>query len=250
MKKSLAPWIGVFAVVIAATVIMMNTYAPKAKKGNDENRANNLDSDFLNLKKSDLKIYKKRYKKEKYGEEASFNISNEMRLVRKLLAEGNRKAAEDKLKTILVMAPDNMNALNMLGAMYFYSGRYKEAEFIFKRQIKIEPNSYDAYNHLASSLAKQDKMDEALKVGSEAYVLNPEAPDVNINLAAMYSVLKNKKMALTHLKKAAEYYGYAILILTRGSAFDYIRNEPDFIAVISKAEKLLKKHNSMKKNQK
>ena len=90
--------------------------------------------------------------------EVQFDSTKHLKKAKRLLSEKNEREAEDTLRTILVFEPNNMNALSLLGGIFYYSGRYDEAEDIFKKQIEIDPNSYLAYNRLASTLAKTEKI--------------------------------------------------------------------------------------------
>jgi len=169
--------------------------------------------------------------------EISFNSVQALTKAKKLLSEKKEPEAEDTLRTILLFEPNNINALSLLGGIFYYSGRYKEAEHIFKHQVTIDPNSYLAYNRLASTLAKQKKYGDAIKTNSQALSINPESPAVHINLAGMYSITGKKKQALMHFKKAYAAFGYAILPLSYDTAFDNIRYTPEFQSIIAKAKK-------------
>ena len=74
-----------------------------------------------------------------------------------------------------------------------------------------------------------------------ALSLNPESPEVNINLAGMYSLIGKKERALRHFAKAYESFGYAILPFSNDSAFDNIRDTPEFQSILEKARMELRK---------
>lgn len=201
----------------------------------------------------DLSISRAQQKTKKSTRTAAdikFDAEKHLAEAKKQLSNRQEKEAEDTLRTILVFEPNNMGALSLLGGIFYYSNRYHEAEYIFKQQIEIDPNSYLAYNRLASTLAKQKKFDDAIKTNSKALSINPEAPEVHINLAGMYSITGQKERALMHFKKAFESFGYAILPLSHDNAFDNIRHTPEFQEIISLAEKELPVPKDIPQNEK
>jgi tetratricopeptide (TPR) repeat protein/predicted Ser/Thr protein kinase len=60
--------------------------------------------------------------------------------------------------------PGERAFLDLLGAMRFSQGRYKDAERAFRDSIAREPNGIAAYGNLGESLVRQDRADEALQV--------------------------------------------------------------------------------------
>jgi len=235
MDKSLTPLIIVFTIVILLTVIILNSNIGEKNSPGKRNGQISEEIEFAISRKN--KILQKRLPKT--VAELNFNSTKHLAKAKSQLSNKQEKEAEDTLRTILVFEPNNMYALSLLGGIFYYSNRYDEAEYIFKKQIQIDPNSYLAYNRLASTLAKQKKFNAAIKTNSVALSINPESPEVNINLAGMYSITGKKKRALMHFKKAYEAFGYAILPLSYDNAFDNIRSSPEFQEIIAKAKKEL-----------
>ena len=235
MDKSLTPLIIVFAIVILLTIIILNSN-PEDKKLPAINREDI--SRGMNLSISRNKPIQQKTLP-RISTTVDFNADKHIAKAKKQLSNKQENEAEDTLRTILVFEPNNMAALSLLGGVFYYSNRYKEAEFIFKKQVKIDPNSYLAYNRLASALAKQKKFGDAIKTNSKALSINPESPEVHINLAGMYSITGKKERALMHFKKAYEAFGYAILPLSHDHAFDNIRQTPEFQEILVKAKKEL-----------
>lgn len=229
MEKSLTPLIIIFTIIIFLTIVILNSNLgekPKKKKAEQNIINNNMSIRIREKPKQTFKRIDTKF---------NFNVNEELKTAKRLLAEKKEDEAEDKLRTILVFEPENITAMSLLGGIFFYSGRYDDAEDIFKRQIRIDPDSYLAYNRLASTLAKQKKYEDAIKTTSKALSINPESAEVNINLAGMYSITGKKDRALIHFKKAYEAFGYAILPLSLDSAFDNIRHTPEFQAILAEA---------------
>lgn len=214
-------------IIILLTIVILNSNLgdkPPPKKKRDTSREMNLS---ISRKQENQKKPLPRI-----STKVKFDAAKHIAKAKKQLSNKQETEAEDTLRTILVFEPENMDALTLLGGIFYYSNRYNEAEFIFKKQIEINPKSYLAYNRLASTLAKQNKFDDAIITNSKALSINPEAPEVHINLAGMYSITGQKERALMHFKKAYESFGYAILALSHDSAFDNIRNTPEFQEIL------------------
>lgn len=234
MNKSLAPLIISFAVIILLTIIITNSKPDK----NDivetkiyefapPMQLSPFSSSSVRKKKTDAHV----------GRYLSYPDSTEMlEKAKEMLSKGKEEEAEDELRTLLIFDPDNFPALSLLGGIFYYSQRYAEAEMIFRRQIKIQPESSTVYNRLGSALAKQQKMEEAIKITAKAAELNPNSPDAHINLAGMYSVIRDANSAIEHMLISYQLIGYRILPFSYDPSFDNIRSTPEFQEIIAKAK--------------
>lgn len=70
--------------------------------------------------------------------------------------------------------PDNVRALDNLGAVYFDLGRTEESIPYFRRAIELMPNYASAYNNLGQSLIRAGKPKEGLEAIETALRLAPE----------------------------------------------------------------------------
>lgn len=243
MNKSLVPLIISFAVIILLTFIVINSKPGRSDIAEDETEINK------SMKLSPFPVRHPRSNVKETKETASLknpytlsayspDTAKTLDKIRKLLAEEKEKEAEDLLRTLLVFEPDNQQALSFLGGILFYSQRYQEAEMIFRRQIKLEPDEKaNLYNQLASVLAKQKKFDEAIKMASKAVELDPNSAVTRINLAGMYSLTGDKENAFRHLLSAYQLARYGILPFTHDPSFDAIRTTPEFQEIIRQSNK-------------
>lgn len=239
--KSLAPLIAVFALIILLTIVVINS---KAGKNAAETDAADAAKPKTVIELAGGGTVSPREQRPPSSKGDSGGGKNEvpdsaktLAKVRKLLAGNKLERAEDELKTLLVFDPDNADALTLLGGILYYSGREKEAETVFRRQIKINPQDHLAYNRLGSALAKQKRYKEAIESVATAIGLEPGSGEAQINLAGIYSITNNKTAALEHFRKAAELLGSAILPLSSDSAFDAIRSTPEFQEILSQARR-------------
>jgi tetratricopeptide (TPR) repeat protein len=238
-EKSLGPLILFLFVIIFLTLWIVNINVDKEKPVYSNKSMMNYNSSWTDMTKQGLVKKKSNLIKNNRTPIFRYNIPQELILARRLLENNKKEEAEDKLRTILVFKPNNTQALSLLGGILYYSGRYKEAEFIFKKESVLLPESALVYNSMASAQAKQRKYKDAITASQKALVLDPNMPQIHLNLAGMYSISGKSNKALIHLQKAYKMLGSNILPLINDTAFDKIRNTPKFQIIISTAKKQL-----------
>lgn len=81
-------------------------------------------------------------------------------------------------------------------------GQLREAEKLYARVLKAAPDNFDALHLLGSLKAQSGQMGEALRLLSAATKINPRIPDVLVNLAHVLHALKRDADALECLDKA------------------------------------------------
>ncbi len=79
------------------------------------------------------------------------------------LVTGDLDAAARAYETVLEMDPTNDVALNNLGIVYTRSGRYADAERVYRTAIETDANNSN-YQNLVSALFLQDKQDEVWEI--------------------------------------------------------------------------------------
>ena len=81
-------------------------------------------------------------------------------------------------------------------------GRLREAEKLYARVLKAAPDNFDALHLLGSIKAQTGQMGEALRLISAALKINPRSADALVNLANVLHALKRNTDALDCLDKA------------------------------------------------
>ncbi len=81
-------------------------------------------------------------------------------------------------------------------------GRLREAEKLYARALKAAPDNFDALHLLGSLKAQAGQMGEALRLLNAAVKVNPRAPEALVNLANVLHALKRDADALDCLDKA------------------------------------------------
>jgi tetratricopeptide (TPR) repeat protein len=236
MKKSLAPLIIAFAVIILLTFIVINS-KPGAPRIDYENPA---EKSFLRLDSGRNPVQKQQTPSRLSRDSGNFSpdISALVENAQKFLAADDREGAEDSLRTVLVFDPLNKSALSLLGGIFYRSGRYKEAEELFSRLVSIEKeNDAPSLNHLASTLAKQGKYNEAIALCQKAIQKQPDFAEAQINISAIYAAAGDVQNSTRHLLLAYKLMGYGILSYSVDPVFDKVRALPEFQEIVERARK-------------
>lgn len=237
MNRSLAPLIVFMSFIILVTIILINVREPQ-KQADDP-----LHQPFLSIKSPE---YRKlpplgAGEQNKQADASMPDVDKIMREVLKDLNAGKEGDAEDKLKTILVFDPFNLNALSILGNIFYASKKYQEAELIFRKQLKVKPENATIYNNLGTVLARQEKYDEAITCSLKSLELEPDSPAADMNLAGIYSSSGNTERALFHFRKTYERIGERIIPLSYDPALDNIRYEYEFQNILGEAREIIRK---------
>jgi type IV pilus biogenesis/stability protein PilW len=103
------------------------------------------------------------------------------------------------------LTPDNPDARNLLGLIYFRQDKYVQAEAAFKEAVAIDPKLSEGWNNLGTLYYEQKKYSEALKIFERALenplYLYPERIYNNIGLV---------QEALGQKPKAIEAYAHSM----------------------------------------
>ncbi len=96
----------------------------------------------------------------------------------------------------------NLQQTMQNAAALHQQGRLREAEKLYARVLKAAPDQFDALHLLGLIKAQAGQMGEAYRLMSAALKINPQAPDAWMNLANVLHALKRDAEALDCLDKA------------------------------------------------
>jgi tetratricopeptide (TPR) repeat protein len=237
MNKSLSLVITLTVVIVITVVItyfdIMNmnrkTTAPPAPTQTIKLTRHNQPG----TKKKPKTIYAKKWNNKIIKAEGNQLIGQAYLLYR----NGQLPAAEEKIRTALILLPKNRNALAMLGRILYETGRYDLAEQVFKAQAKLH-NSATAYNNLGEAMARLGKYQQAIEAFNLAVERQPSSATINLNLAGMLSITGNKKQALHFFRQAFDKLGYRVIPVSHDPALNNIRTEPEFKKIIRSAKQM------------
>jgi tetratricopeptide (TPR) repeat protein len=108
-------------------------------------------------------------------------------LLRDALRHLERKetvAAENLLSRALAEAPDDVQALQLLGVVRRSQGRLEEAEDLYRRSLALDPNQPHVHHNLGNLLNALGRIDECIAEEREAIRLRPGYADARLGLAA------------------------------------------------------------------
>ena len=110
-------------------------------------------------------------------------------------------------------------------------GRLREAEKLYARVLKAAPENFNALHLLGLIKAQNGQMGDAYRLMSAALKINPNAPDALINFANVLHALKRDSEALDCLDKAlALQPGDLEATLYRGNALNVLDRPQDALA--------------------
>jgi tetratricopeptide (TPR) repeat protein len=234
MKKSLAPLIVSFAVIILLTFVVINS-RPGGVGGEVENPE---EKNVLSLGATrNKRTHQERRNLDTYSKLSPDSVAL-IEEAKRYLANDERGKAEEILRTVLVFSPSDIIALSLLGRIFFRSGKYTEAEELFKRLASIEEwKNAVTLNHLASTVAKREKYSEAIDLCLKAQELDKGFAEAYLNLSAIYAASGDIENSSKQMLLAYNLIGYGILSYSIDPIFDKARAMPEFQNIIQKAKK-------------
>ncbi len=119
------------------------------------------------------------------------------------LKQGKLQEAENLYKKILKIDPNFIKAYNNLGIVFRQQGNLELAEENYRKAIKLDPNYFQAYGNLGNIFKMQGKFEQAEKNYRQALEINPNFVDAYNSLGAVLQLLGR-------LEEAAESYEKAI----------------------------------------
>ncbi len=106
------------------------------------------------------------------------------------------------LKRAVEIAPQFVDAWNVLGTLAYKSGEFLQAENYFREAVKHEPDYYPAMVNLGGALLSQGKLEECLPVNLSAVQAMPDDALAHSQLGLAYFYLQRFREAEESLKKA------------------------------------------------
>jgi len=114
-------------------------------------------------------------------------------------------AAEPLLLQALGREPNNLNALDLLGYVYFFQGRYAECARLCEKALTIQPGHPYALSGLGMALAKQGDVALGIEKLEAAMTAAPEQPEPYWDAAVLLIEAQEPMRAASILKKGIEF---------------------------------------------
>lgn len=141
--------------------------------------------------------------------------------------QGRLDAAEKLYREVLQRAPDNPDALNLLGVMKHQRGDAAAAEELIQRAIAGKADVASYWNNLGNVQAAQGRLEDAAKAYERAVALQPDDALALVNLGFVLKNLGRVDSAVEKYRRAvelqptfAEAYGKLGVALTQQEKLD------------------------------
>ena len=96
-----------------------------------------------------------------------------------------------------------------------------------KKKKRIDLKTYKLFKQ-ANKHFKNKNYNEAITIYKKVLALAPKDPVIHSNLAAAYSLTKQKEEAFNHLSKSVKYGYNNFRRITDSKSFEWLRNQPEF----------------------
>jgi len=169
-----------------------------------------------------------------------FNIAQVMQEAVSLHQQGRLREAEKLYARAIKAAPENFDALHLLGLIKAQTGQMGEAYRLMSAALKIKPDAADALVNLANVLHALKRDGEALDCLDRALALRPDDLDAQLNRGSALSALGRQQEALACFEAVlARNPGRVDALLNRGAVLAVLGRPAqalaDFEAVLAQA---------------
>ena len=117
---------------------------------------------------------------------------------------GNLQQAEALYKQVLQAAPNQPDALHLLGLVAKQKGDLKTAVQLMRRSLTVNPNYVEAYVNLGATLQEQNNLAEAADCYRKALALRPNYAEVHSNLGVVLKAQDNLPESAASFIRALE----------------------------------------------
>ena len=117
---------------------------------------------------------------------------------------GNLPQAEALYKQVLQTAPNQPDALHLLGLIAKQKGDLKTAVQLMRKALNFNPNYVEAYVNLGATLQEQNNLSEAADCYRKALALRPNYAEVHSNLGVVLKAQDNLHESAASFIRALE----------------------------------------------
>jgi tetratricopeptide (TPR) repeat protein len=131
---------------------------------------------------------------------AAFDLGQSLREALALQRQGELREAEKIYARVLKSAPDNFDALNLLGGVKLRQGRFGEAERLLRAAVKANPQAPPGWSNLGHALHALKRVPESLECLDRARALAPGDVDIANQRANVLLSLGRPREALAEFQ--------------------------------------------------
>jgi tetratricopeptide (TPR) repeat protein len=130
-----------------------------------------------------------------------FNLGRSLHDAVALQRQGKLREAEKIYNRVLKAMPDNVDALNLLGAVKLQQGQIGEAQRVLSAAVKADPRAAGAWCNLGQALHALKRAPDALDCLDKACVLAPDDPAILNQHANVLVTLGRPEEALAEFRQ-------------------------------------------------
>ena len=123
------------------------------------------------------------------------------------LKKGDYTRSEDIIRSTLLFFPGSPTLEKILGNVFYLSGRYADAERVYRLILKRDPADFVVLNNFALAQGMQGKFADAIENMKAVLDMDPESAMTDLNLALLYARSGNRPLARRHLEAARNRLG-------------------------------------------
>ncbi len=116
--------------------------------------------------------------------------------------KNQHQQAQQICQQILQVAPQQVDAINLLGIIAYQQGDRTAAAKYYQQVIQLQPDNPDAHNNLAILLKNQGQLQRSVFHYTQALKLNPESPEFHHNLGVVLKEVGEIEAAKFHCQQA------------------------------------------------
>jgi tetratricopeptide (TPR) repeat protein len=177
------------------------------------------------------------------AQQTRFNLPQVLQDAVQLHQQGKLREAEKLYARVLKAAPDNFDALHLLGLTKAQSGQMGEAHRLMSAAVKINPDALDAWLNLANVLHALKRDTDALASLDKALALRPGNVNALHNRGNALLTLARPAEALAEFDQVlAQQPRHVEALLNRGVALAALSRNQDALAAIDAALALAPNH--------
>lgn len=108
---------------------------------------------------------------------------------------GDVVAARSAYERVLVLAPNDVDALNNMGVLLAATRELERAEAMLRRAVRLAPRHTGAWNNLGTVLAQRGQPADAISAFQQALSLDPQHQGARVSLAQQYLAISSAAKA-------------------------------------------------------
>jgi len=117
---------------------------------------------------------------------------------------GKGQVAADSIRRAVALNPNMADYHSNLGAVYLALGKAEEAEASCRRAVELNPDLADAHNNLGAALKEQGKLEPAVASYRRAVKIKSEYAEAHKNLGNALNALKKNDEAVACYRRALQ----------------------------------------------